>query len=140
MRLGLRDLIAAMLMAGVIAPYAGLLARGRTLGDLDVRTMSIVALVAGLAALAVAGGLTFSTLLGRAEIAFAAATAALGAAAVVLAHTVFGPLLLGALVTGLLLTWAMQLLDHAGSPRTPTPSGRGPSHEQLSHRRGSGRL
>jgi len=139
MRLGLRDLIAALLMAVVIAPYAGLLARGRTLGDLDVRTMSTVALAAGLSALAVAGGLTLKTLVGRAELGFAAVAAALGVAAIVLAHTVFGPLLLGALVTGLLLTWAVQLLDHAGYPRTPTRPG-GNSHEQLSHRRGSGRL
>jgi len=114
MKLGTRDLMAALLMAAVVAPYAGLLVRGRAPGEFDVRTMSIIALVLGLAALAVAGDIKVSTLLGRAEIGFAAGATALGVVAIVFAYTVFGPLLLGALVTGLLLTWAMQLLDHAG--------------------------
>jgi hypothetical protein len=114
MRLGLRDAVAALLMAGIITPYAGLLVRGRMPYVEDVRMMAAVALVLGSAAILVADQLSVATYLGRVEIGFALVTLALGVIAMAFATTVFGQLLLGAFVAGILLTWGVQLLDHAG--------------------------
>lgn len=114
MRLGLRDAMAALLMAGIITPYAGLLVRGRVPYVEDVRTMAVVALMLGGAAILIADQLSFATFIGRVEIGFALVTLALGVVAMAFATTVFGQLLLGAFVAGILLTWGVQLLDHAG--------------------------
>ena len=114
MRLGLRDAVAALLMAGIITPYAGLLVRGRMPYVEDVRMMAAVALVLGSAAILVADQLSIATYLGRVEIGFALVTLALGVIAMAFATTVFGQLLLGAFVAGIMLTWGVQLLDHAG--------------------------
>jgi len=114
MRLGLRDAVAALLMAGIITPYAGLLVRGRVPYVEDVRTMAAVALVLGGSAILIADQLSIATLFGRVEIGFALITLALGVIAMAFATTTFGQLLLGAFVMGILLTWGVQLLDHAG--------------------------
>ena len=113
-RLGLRDAVAALLLAGIITPYAGLLVRGRMPYVEDVRMMAAVALVLGGAAILTADQLSFTTVIGRLEIGFALVTLALGIIATAFATTTFGQLLLGAFVTGILLTWGVQLLDHAG--------------------------
>jgi hypothetical protein len=120
MTLNVRDAVAALVMAAIVAPYAAFLVRGEAPYVTDVRVMAVVALVLGAAAFVIAGHLTLRTLIGRAEIVFAAASSALGAVTIVLARTAVGQLLLGALVTGILLTWAMQLLDHAGYPQGAT--------------------
>jgi hypothetical protein len=126
MRLGVRDAVAALLMAAILAPYASLLVRGRAPYVDDVRAMTAVAMILGYAGFVIADHITPATSLGRAEIGFAAVTLLLGAVTLVFATTVLGQLLLGAFVTGILLTWGIQLLDHAGYARDPAD---GPGHD-----------
>jgi hypothetical protein len=114
MRLNLRDAVAALLMAAIIAPYAGLLVRGQAPYIDDVRTMAAVALVLGVAAIVIADQLSTTTVMGRVEIGLALAMLALGVVAMVFAATASGQLLLGAFVTAIMMTWGVQLLDHAG--------------------------
>lgn len=132
MRLGVRDAVAALLMTAILAPYASLLVRGRAPYIEDVRAMAGVALILGYAGFVIADHITTATPLGRAEIAFAAVTLLLGAVTMVFATSAFGQLLLGALVTGILLTWGIQLLDHAGYARGPADP---PDHALTPRRR-----
>jgi hypothetical protein len=137
MRLGIRDAVAALLMAAILAPYAILLVRGHAPYVDDVRTMAALAMILGYAGFVVADHITPATPLGRAEIGFAAVTLVLGAVTLVFATTALGQLLLGALVTGILLTWGIQLLDHAGYARDPAdrPDHDATGHALMPHRR-----
>jgi hypothetical protein len=123
MRLGLRDVVAALLVAAIIAPYAGLLLRGRVPYVESVQMMAAVALVLGTAAFLIADHISLATIVGRAEVYLALLTFAIGVTTMALAPTAAGQPLLGAFVTGILLTWGIQLLDHAGyAPRPRDPA------------------
>ena len=114
MRLGFRDVVAALLVAGIIAPYAGLLLLGRAPYVENVRTMAAVALVMAVAAFMIADHVSRATVLGRVEVGLALLSLALGVSTMALGATAAGQLLLGAFVTGIVVTWGVQLLDHAG--------------------------
>jgi hypothetical protein len=111
---GLRDLTAAMLMATVLLPYVSLLVRGEMPYVRDIATTAAVSLAMGAAAFVVSGRITLRTLVGRAEVGFAAAALVLGLMSIAFGETPFGQLLLLAFVSTMLLTWAVQLLDHVG--------------------------
>ena len=119
--LGLRDAVAALLIGTIITPYAGLLVLGRTPYVSNVAVMAALSLVIGAGAFVIAGRLTVRTVVGRSELGLAAVTTALGVLTMVFGATSWGQSLLGAFVTGILLTWVTQLLDHAGALRTSGP-------------------
>ena len=123
MRLGLRDVVAALLVAAIIAPYAGLLLRGGVPYVESVQMMAAVALVLGTAAFLIADHISLATVIGRVGVCLALLTFALGVTTMALALTAAGQPLLDAFVTGILLTWGIQLLDHAGyAPRSCDPA------------------
>jgi hypothetical protein len=114
MRLSVRDVVAALLVAAILTPYAGLLVRGRMPYVENVRGMAVVAFVLGLAAFLIADGVRLRTFMGCLELGLAAGTLGLGAITAVAADGSGSQNLLGAFITGIVLTWGAQLLDHAG--------------------------
>src|SRR6266545_4040343 len=97
MKLSIRDGFATLLLAAILVPYVGFLANGSMPFIKDPPGMAATALILGAAAFLFGGR-------------FAAETAA-------------AYLLLALLVGAIVLTWAVQLLHHAGIIRAgPVPS------------------
>ena len=114
MKLGARDLIATVLIALIAVPYVGYLVRGEMPFVQDPRGMSAVGLVLGVAAFLVIRSGDGLDNLGKAEIALAGVTLALGIAALIWAEAAVAGTLLGVFMVLLLVVWAVELADHAG--------------------------
>lgn len=114
MRLGLRDLVGALLVAAIAIPYVGYLVNGEMPFIRDPGGMVATGLVLGTVAFLVMrrGDRTDRT--GRLEIAFAVVTCALGLVALALAETVAADILLAAFLTAVLVLFVVEILDHAG--------------------------
>lgn len=121
--LSIRDAVAALLIGTIMTPYAGMLLLGQTPYVSDVPVMAALSLVIAAGAFLIADRITVRTPVGRVELGLAAVTVALGMLAMVFGATSWGQALLGAFVTGILLTWVTQLLDHAGYPHDPKRQG-----------------
>lgn len=114
MKLGARDLIATVLIALIAVPYVGYLVRGEMPFVQDPRGMSAIGLVLGVAAFLVIRSGDGLDNLGKAEIALAGVTLALGIAALIWAEAAVAGALLGVFMVLLLVVWAVELVDHAG--------------------------
>ena len=114
MRLRMRDLVGTLLVAAIGVPYIGYLINGEMPFIKDPRGMSAVGLVLGVIAfLVMRAGDAFDRL-GKAETVLAALTLGLGVVALLLAETAAAEILLAVFMASIFVTWAVELLDHAG--------------------------
>lgn len=114
MRLTLRDGIATLFVAAIMVPYAGYLIRGEMPFIEDPRGMSAVGLVLGVLAFFTAGRISTATTVGKVEIGLGLLGLAVGIAALALAETAAAEVLLATFMAAILITWAVQMLHHAG--------------------------
>lgn len=118
MKLRARDLAATILVAAIAVPYIGYLIRGEMPFVKDPRGMSAIGLVLGVVAFLVIRSGDSLNDLGKAEIALAAVSLALGIAALIWAEAAMAELLLAVFMVSLVVVWAVELMDHAGMFRT----------------------
>jgi hypothetical protein len=114
MKLTIRDGIATLLVAAIVVPYVGYLVRDEMPFIQDPRGMSAVALVLGLAAFLTAGQLSAASLSNRVELALAAVTLTIGLVALIIAETAAAEVLLAVFIAAIIVTWAVQMVHHAG--------------------------
>jgi hypothetical protein len=112
MRLTIRDGLATAVVAAAVVPYVGYVAWGEMPFISDSRAMSGIALGLGFVAFLVAGRI--STTAGRLDLALGLATLGVGVATVALADTAAAGAILGVFVAMIVMTWAIEMLHHAG--------------------------
>lgn len=115
MKLRARDLVATILIAAIAVPYIGYLIRGDMPFVQDPRGMAAIGLVVGVVAFLVIRSGDSLNDLGKAEIALAAVSLTLGMAALIWAEAAVAETLLAVFMVSLLVVWAVELMDHAGS-------------------------
>ncbi|NUR97996.1 MAG: hypothetical protein HOV67_22420 [Kribbellaceae bacterium] len=116
MRLRIRDLVALLLLAAVLAPYAGYLLNSDVPLIENAREMASTGLLFG--------GLAFWVIrtghrparLGKAEAGSAALAVVLYVLTIALAATAASELLLAAFMLSLMLVFALDLLEHDTAP------------------------
>ena len=113
MKLNIRDGIATVLLAAILVPYVGYLAWGDVPFIQDPRGMSAVGLILGAAMFLTAGRFTW-TFAGKVEIGAGIVALAMGVIALLLAETGVAELLLAVFMATIVVTWAVQMLHHAG--------------------------
>jgi hypothetical protein len=109
-----KDLIATVLVAAVAVAYIGYLVRGDMPFIEDPRGMAGTGLVLGIAAFLVMRLGDATDRLGKAEIAVAVMSFALGVVAVALAETGAAEVLLAVFMGSIAVMWLMELADHVG--------------------------
>lgn len=114
MKFKLRDLIGAVLVAGIAVPYFGYLINGEMPFSKDPRGMAGTGLVLGAAAYLVMRRGDATDWVGRFEIALAVATGVLGVVAVAFAETAAAAALLAVFMVAILAVFLVELFDHAG--------------------------
>jgi hypothetical protein len=118
MRIGWRDGLATLLVAAVVVPYLGYLARGRMPFLEDPRGVAATGLVLGAAAAAVLGRAAFRGTWGVAAGFCAIVSAAVGVVAFIRAYE--GALsegLLACFVGAMVVAWVLAELVHVGAIR-----------------------
>jgi hypothetical protein len=124
MKLKARDFVASLLVVAIAVPYVGYLVNGEMPFVEDVRGMSAVGLVLGLAAFLVLELGDEHDTTDKMEIGLGAASLALGVIALVLAETAAAEVLLAVFMGSILVVWAVKLADHAGVlPMAQHPTG-----------------
>jgi hypothetical protein len=101
-------------VAAILVPYVGYLVRGEMPFIQDPRGMSATGLILGIAAFLVAGRISIASTLNRAELGLALVALAVGVAALVLAETGAAEMLLAVFIGAIVITWAFEMLHHAG--------------------------
>lgn len=109
-----REFLSTVLVALVAVPYLGYVIRGEMPFVEDPRGMAAVGLVLGTVAYAVLSRGDPSDLTDKVEDVLALVTFVLGFTAFALAGTAAAELLLAVFMGGILLTWAVKMMDHAG--------------------------
>lgn len=114
MRLGVKDVVATVLVALIAIPYIGYLINGEMPFVKDPRGMAAVGLALGVVAfLVMRWGDAFDRL-GVAEIGLAVLVLALGVVTLFLAETAAAEVLLAVFMGSILLMLMVELADHAG--------------------------
>jgi hypothetical protein len=114
MKLSIRDGIATALVAAILVPYAGYLVRGEMPFIQDPRGMSATGLIIGVAAFLVAGKISMAGTLNKVEVGLAIVALAVGLVALGLAGTAAAEVLLAVFIGAIVVTWAVEMLQHAG--------------------------
>ena len=114
MKLSIRDGIATVFLAAILVPYIGYLVNGSMPFIQDPRGMSATALVLGAAAFLTAGRFSTDTAYGIFEIALLSVTLAFGIVVLFLAETAAAETLLAVFIGAIVVSWAVQMVHHAG--------------------------
>ncbi|MCX2950312.1 hypothetical protein [Lentzea sp. NEAU-D7] len=114
MRLGVKDVVATVLVALIAIPYIGYLVNGEMPFVKDPRGMAAVGLVLGVAAFLVVRWGDALDRVGMAETGLAVLVLALGVVTLFLAETAAAEVLLAVFMGSILLMLAVELVDHAG--------------------------
>src|SRR3954452_19626211 len=114
MKLSILDGIASALVAAILVPYAGYLVRGEMPFIQDPRGMSATGLIIGVAAFLVAGKISMAGTLNKVEVGLAIVALAVGLVALGLAGTAAAEVLLAVFIGAIVVTWAVEMLQHAG--------------------------
>lgn len=115
MRLGVKDLVATILIALVAVAYVGFLINGEMPLIKDPRGMSAVGLVLGIVAFLVIRSGDALNRVGKAEVGLAGGSMALGFAALGFAETAAADVLLALFMGSILLWLIVELADHVGA-------------------------
>lgn len=115
MRLGVKDLIATVLVALIAVPYVGFLINGDMLFIKDPRGMAAVGLALGIVAFLVLRSGDAVNRVGKTEIGLAAGSMTLGFVAFGLAETAAADVLLALFMGSILLWLVVELADHFGA-------------------------
>ena len=114
MKLKMKDLVATLLVVAIAVPYVGYLVDGDMPFVEDVRGMSAVGLVLGLAAfLGFEIGEPRDTT-DKVEVGLMLAVLTMGVVTFALAETAAAEVLLAVFMGAILVAWAVKLADHAG--------------------------
>ncbi|MFC3893873.1 hypothetical protein ACFOWZ_20545 [Lentzea rhizosphaerae] len=114
MRLGVKDVVATVLVALIAIPYVGYLINGEMPFVKDPRGMAAVGLVLGVAAFLVVRWGDALDRFGWAEMGLAVLVLALGVVTLFLAETAAAEVLLAVFMGSILLMLMVELADHAG--------------------------
>jgi hypothetical protein len=114
MRLGVKDVVATVLVALIAIPYIGYLVNGEMPFVKDPRGMAAVGLVLGVAAFLVVRWGDALDRFGWAETGLAVLVLALGVVTLFLAETAAAEVLLAVFMGSILLMLMVELADHAG--------------------------
>ena len=113
-RLKSRDLIATILVAGLVVPYIGYLISGEMPYTKDLRGLTGAGLVLGVIAfLVLRTGDAFNRTR-KFEVGLATVVLALGIVALILAETAAAEVLLAIFMGSILVMWVVELMDHSG--------------------------
>jgi len=113
MRITWKDVVATVLVAAILVPYIGYLARGDMPFVRDPGGIAAAGLILGVAAAALTGrALLALGVLHRVTLVIGAVTFGLGVAAVMVGSS---EALLAAFMAGIVVTWALAELIHTGS-------------------------
>jgi hypothetical protein len=115
MRLGVKDLVATVLVALIAVPYVGFLINGDMPFIKDPRGMAAVGLVLGIAAFLVVRSGDAVNRVGKTEIGLAVGSVALGLVALGFAETAAAEVLLALFMGSILLWLVVELADHFGA-------------------------
>jgi hypothetical protein len=123
MRPRIYDAIATLLVAAVVVPYIGFLVAGSMPFIKDERGMSATGLVLGIIAFAVAWRRWSGGRLTMVEQVLGWVSLAVGIVALAFAETGAAVVLLAVFMATIVLTWAVEMLHHAGLILVPTTPG-----------------